>query len=31
VALRWLVQHGAVTCPGADILEYMRQGADLFD
>ena len=25
------LQHGAVTCPGADTLEYMRQDADLFD
>ena len=31
MALRWLVQHGAATCPGADTLEYMRQDADLFD
>ena len=30
VALKWLVQHGAVACPGADTLEYMTQDADLF-
>ena len=26
VALRWLVQHGVVTCPGVGTLEYMRRG-----
>eukprot|EP01046_Picozoa_sp_COSAG06_P024555 COSAG06_NODE_2007_length_7858_cov_23.947158_9_plen_252_part_01 len=31
VALRWLIQHGAVSCPGADQLEYMQQDADLFN
>lgn len=30
VALRWLVQHGVVSCPGADQLDYMQQDVDLF-
>ena len=30
VAIRWLVQHGATTIPGANTIPYMRQDLDVF-
>jgi diketogulonate reductase-like aldo/keto reductase len=30
VALKWLVQHGAVACPGADTYAYQAEDAAIF-
>jgi diketogulonate reductase-like aldo/keto reductase len=30
VALKWLVQHGAAACPGADTDTYQAEDAAIF-